>query len=284
MSGATALEETLEAESAIRAPRFWSGRQISGLAVKFLSLAAAVGLWQLASTYHVWFIVNFAFVPAPTDVFEAALAFADSRRAFGDIGNSLFRIFAGFSIATGLAIPLGIAIGSSKWIENILLTPFEILRPIPAVAWIPLAILMFATAEQSMVYICFIGAFYPILLSTIHGVETLDKRLIFASQSLGARPLNTFLEVILPGALPSIITGLSIGMGTCWFSLVTAEMVAGKFGIGYFTWEAYTLQDYPNIVVGMLLIGLLGMASSTLVRRVGESFMPWHRLQTNTPR
>jgi len=284
MADTIALEETLESEAAIRAPRFWSGHQIWQLAVKLASLAAAVGLWQLASTYHIWFIVNFAFVPAPTEVFQAALDFANSRRAFGDIGNSLFRIFTGFSIATALAIPLGIAIGSSKWIESVLLTPFEILRPIPAVAWIPLAILMFATAEQSMVYICFIGAFYPILLSTIHGVETLDKRLIFASQSLGARPFNTFLEVILPGALPSIITGLSIGMGTCWFSLVTAEMVAGKFGIGYFTWEAYTLQDYPNIVVGMLLIGLLGMTSSTVVRRIGESFMPWHRLQHNTNR
>ena len=151
------------------------------------------------------------------------------------------------------------------------------LRPIPAVAWIPLSILMFATAEQSMIYICFIGAFYPILLSTIHGVKGIDRRLLNAAQSLGAGRWEIFWEVILPGAFPSIVTGLSIGMGTCWFSLITAEMMAGQFGIGYLTWESYTLQNYPQIVVGMVLIGLLGMLSSLLVRKLGYLLMPWTR-------
>jgi NitT/TauT family transport system permease protein len=145
------------------------------------------------------------------------------------------------------------------------------------VAWIPLSILMFATAEQSIIYICFIGAFYPILLSTIHGVKGIDRRLLNAAQSLGAGRWDTFWEVILPGAFPSIVTGLSIGMGTCWFSLITAEMMAGQYGIGYLTWESYTLQNYPQIVVGMVLIGLLGMLSSLLVRKMGSLLMPWTR-------
>ena len=159
------------------------------------------------------------------------------------------------------------------------LTPLELLRPIPAVAWIPLAILMFATAEQSMIYITFIGAFFPILLSTIHGVQSLDKRLIFASMTLGAGPVAVFREVILPGALPSIVTGLSIGMGTSWFSLVTAEMISGQFGIGYYTWEAYTLQNYPDIVLGMILIGVLGMGSSALIKQIGNRLMPWFHFE-----
>jgi NitT/TauT family transport system permease protein len=136
---------------------------------------------------------------------------------------------------------------------------------------------MFATAEQSIIYICFIGAFYPILLSTIHGVKGIDRRLLNAAQSLGAGRWEVFWEVILPGAFPSIVTGLSIGMGTCWFSLITAEMMAGQFGIGYLTWESYTLQNYPQIVVGMVLIGLLGMLSSLLVRKLGSMLMPWTR-------
>jgi NitT/TauT family transport system permease protein len=174
-----------------------------------------------------------------------------------------------------LAVPIGIAVARSRLVADTLLIPLEILRPIPAVAWIPLSILMFATAEQSMIYICFIGAFYPVLLNTIHGVKGIDRRLLNAAQSLGAGRWAIFWEVILPGAFPSIVTGLSIGMGTCWFSLITAEMMAGQFGIGYLTWESYTLQNYPQIVVGMVLIGLLGMLSSLLVRKLGYMLMPW---------
>jgi NitT/TauT family transport system permease protein len=128
-----------------------------------------------------------------------------------------------------------------------------------------------------MIYITFISAFFPILLNTIHGVQSLDGRLIVASRTLGAGPVAVFREVILPGALPAIVTGLSIGMGTSWFSLLTAEMISGQFGIGYFTWESDTLQNYPDIVVGMIAIGVLGMISSWLIRLIGYWCMPWHR-------
>lgn len=113
------------------------------------------------------------------------------------------------------------------------------------------------------------------MLSTVHGVEGVDRRLVLASLSLGAGPLDVFREVILPGALPSIVTGLSIGMGTSWFSLVTAEMISGQYGIGYYTWEAYTLQKYPSIVLGMIAIGVLGMGSSFVIRVSGRRLMPW---------
>jgi NitT/TauT family transport system permease protein len=184
----------------------------------------------------------------------------------------------GFGVAALLAVTLGLLIGRFRLVAQALLPPLEVIRPIPAVAWIPIAILLFASSEQSMVFITFIGAFFPILLSTVHGVETLDRRLVFASLSLGAGPLDVFREVILPGAMPSIVTGLSIGMGTSWFSLVTAEMISGQFGIGYYTWEAYTLQKYPNIVLGMISIGILGMGSSFLIKAMGRRLMPWFTL------
>ena len=132
-----------------------------------------------------------------------------------------------------------------------------------------------------MEFITFIGAFFPVLLSTIHGVEGLDRRLVYASVTLGAKPLDVFREVILPGALPAIVTGLSIGMGTSWFSLVTAEMISGQYGIGYYTWEAYTLQKYPNIVLGMVGIGVLGMGSSSLIKWAGRRCMPWFKPEAN---
>jgi NitT/TauT family transport system permease protein len=163
-----------------------------------------------------------------------------------------------------------------------LLPPLEVLRPIPAVAWIPLAILMFPSSEGSMIFITFIGALFPILLSTVHGVEGVDARLVASARSLGTRRWRLFTEVIAPGAAPSIVTGLSIGMGTCWFCLVTAEMISGQFGIGYYTWQSYVVQNYANIVVGMLLIGVLGMGSSALIRVAGQWALPWYRPQGGT--
>jgi NitT/TauT family transport system permease protein len=138
---------------------------------------------------------------------------------------------------------------------------------------------MLPSSELSMMFITFVGALFPILLNTVHGVEALDARLVATAKSLGTKPLALYTEVVLPGAAPAIFTGLSIGMGTAWFCLVTAEMIAGQYGIGYFTWESYTLQNYADIVVGMALIGVLGMGSSALVKRIGTALTPWYRLR-----
>jgi NitT/TauT family transport system permease protein len=240
-----------------------------------LSLAVWLGAWQLASMYKLNFFFRFENVPAPSDVAMAVGELLAAPRFVAHIGSSLRRIFVGFSIAAVLAVSVGLLIGRFRLAAQALLPPLEVLRPVPAVAWIPLAILLFASAEQSMTFITFIGAFFPILLNTIHGVQALDRRLVSASLSLGAGPLDVFREVILPGAAPSIVTGLSIGMGTSWFSLVTAEMISGQYGIGYYTWEAYTLQKYPSIVLGMIAIGILGMGSSFLITWTGRRLMPW---------
>ncbi|WP_439686548.1 ABC-type transporter, permease component: TauT family [Cupriavidus oxalaticus] len=248
--------------------------------VRIAALASCIVLWQLASSHKVHLgIVTFANVPAPTEVVPAAWQLLQSPKLVLHLGNSLARVFAGFGAAALAGIVLGMLIGRSRWLEDLLLPPLEVLRPIPGVAWIPLAILMFPSSELSMIFITFIGALFPILLNTIHGVERTDPRLVATARSLGARRWAVFPEVLLPAALPSIVTGLAIGMGTSWFCLVTAEMIAGQYGIGYYTWEAYNLQNYADIVVGMLLIGAFGMGSSALIKRAGTWLMPWTRLQ-----
>ena len=246
---------------------------------RLLALAAFIALWELASTNKIHFLINFAHVPAPSVVAVSTTEFAQAPKSLRHIANSARRVAIGFGLALLTAVPLGLLIGRSRLIEDVIMTPIEVLRPIPGVAWIPLAILMFPTAEQSMIFICFLGAIFPILLSTIHGVENLDRRLIYAAQSLGAGTWPIFREVVLPGAMPSIVTGLTIGMGTCWFLVVTAEMISGQFGIGYFTWESYTMQKYPDIIVGMLVIGVLGMVSSALIRFLGRRLTPWQQNQ-----
>jgi NitT/TauT family transport system permease protein len=245
--------------------------------VRLASLLVFVVIWQVASSNRLRLgFITFVNVPAPTEVFESLLALAGSGKLAPHLGSSLARVFSGYALAAIAGVGLGLAIARFRLAEDVFLPPLEILRPIPAVAWIPLAILMFPSAEASMIFITFTGALFPILLNTIHGVEGVDSRLIASAQSLGAGRHAILWEVILPGALPSIITGLAIGMGTSWFCLVTAEMISGQFGIGYYTWESYTLQNYADIVVGMLMIGLLGMLSSILVRKIGAALTPWH--------
>lgn len=253
---------------------------LATIAAQLLSIVACVLLWHWAATQKLNLgLVTFANTPRPAEALEAAWQLLHSPKLWPHLSSSLLRVGVGFAIAAVLGVGLGLVIGRQKWARLSLLPPLEVLRPIPAVAWIPLAILMFPSSEGSMMFITFVGALFPILLNTIHGVEAVDARLIASARSLGTKGLSLFTEVIAPGAAPSIVTGLSIGMGTCWFCLVTAEMIAGQFGIGYYTWESYTVQAYPNIVVGMLVIGALGMGSSVLIRWVGEKLMPWYRPQ-----
>ena len=163
--------------------------------------------------------------------------------------------------------------GRSK-IARDMVTPYiEVLRPIPAVAWIPLAILMWPTEESSIIYITFLGALFPIILNTVHGVEQTPEVLVRAAQTLGASRMQIFWNVTLPAALPSIATGLAIGMGVSWFSLLAGEIISGQYGIGYFTWNAYSLIKYPDIVVGMLVIGTLGTLSTMAVRKLTQPML-----------
>lgn len=252
--------------------------------LRLASLLVCLALWQVLSARHVNLgVVTFANVPGPRDVLDAAWNLAQSSKLGRHLSSSLLRVLAGYLLAALAGILLGLLIGRGRWARDSLLPPLEVLRPIPAVAWIPLAILMFPSSELSMIFITFTGALFPILLNTIHGVEAVDPRLLASARSLGASRLALLREVVLPGAAPSIVTGLAIGMGTSWFCLVTAEMISGQWGIGYYTWESYTLQNYPDIVVGMLLIGVLGMASSLLVRQLGALVTPWQRQAGGKP-
>jgi NitT/TauT family transport system permease protein len=247
-------------------------------AARLLSLLACVLLWHLLSSTRAKLgFVTFANVPPPLEVAHAGWELLHSPKLLQHLGYSLWRIGWGFAAAAVGGIGLGLLIGRFGWAQNSLLPPLEVLRPVPAVAWIPLAILMFPSTEVSMIFVTFTGALFPILLNTIHGVEAVDRRLVASARSLGCGGWRVFSQVVLPAAAPSIATGLSIGMGTCWFCLVSAEMISGQFGIGYYTWESYTLQNYAGIVVGMLAIGLLGMGSSALIRTGAGWLMPWQQ-------
>lgn len=250
-------------------------KALPSIGIAILSLTIGVLLWHWASTTNFNFFINFENVPTPSKVFFAFLGHLQTDIFFTHIGVSMRRILISYSLAVVIGILVGVLMGRSKWVRHFLMPYIEVVRPIPAVAWIPLAILMWPTEESSIIYITFLGALFPIVLNTLHGVEQTPGVLIKAAQSLGASRLGIFWHVVLPGALPSIAAGLAIGMGVSWFSLLAGEIISGQYGIGYFTWDAYSLINYQDIVVGMLVIGFLGTASTAAVKLLTSPMLKW---------
>jgi NitT/TauT family transport system permease protein len=240
-----------------------------------ISLGGLLALWYFGTKYRWEFFIRFTNVPTPAEVFAKVLEVNQSPKYLTNIGISVRRILVGFCFAILIAVPVGLAIGRYRRVRDLLLPAFEVLRPIPAIAWVPISIMLWPTNEVSIVFITFLGSFFPILLNTIHGVTALDPVLLRAGRCLGANEARMFWNVILPGALPHIFTGLAVGMGVAWVSLIAAEMISGQFGVGYFTWEAYSLVSYAEIVLGMITIGVLGLACSGAIRMVGTMVMPW---------
>jgi NitT/TauT family transport system permease protein len=243
--------------------------------VRLSAVLMAIVIWHLAATYKFDFIINFENIPTPTVVWKQFVALLGTDVFYTHILVSIRRIMIGFSLATFLGVIFGVIMGRFRLMSDILMPYIEILRPIPAVAWIPLAILMFPTEESSIIYITFLGAFFPIVINTIHGVEQTPEMLVRAAKSLGASNRAILWHVVLPGALPSIMAGLAIGMGVSWFSLLAGEIISGQYGIGYFTWNSYSLVEYPKIIIGMLVIGVLGTLSTLLVKQASKPFLRW---------
>jgi NitT/TauT family transport system permease protein len=239
--------------------------------------AVLLGLvfWHFAVKTQLNFIVKFDNVSAPAEVWASFVKQLSGKMYYTHIAVSLRRIAIAYLIAASIGIPLGLLMGRSRIIHDFVMPYVEILRPIPAVAWIPLAILMWPTEEGSILYITFLGALFPIILNTIAGVEQTPEVLVRAARSLGANQRQIFRHVVLPAALPNIATGLSVGMGVAWFSLLAGEIISGQYGIGYFTWTAYHLIKYPDIIVGMLSIGTLGTLSTLGVKAATAPFLRW---------
>lgn len=253
----------------------WLREHALGHLLAACSLGAMVLFWHVATTYRLDFYIRFSNIPTPADVLQSVMQVSENGKFATNIGMSLRRIFLGFAIATVLGVGLGLLIGRYRLARGFLFPAMETLRPIPAIAWVPISIMLWPDNEVSIVFITFIGAFFPILLNTVSGVQAVDGVLLRAGQCLGAHERQLMWHVVLPGAAPQIFTGLAVGMGVAWVSLIAAEMISGQFGIGYFTWEAYSLISYADIVLGMITIGVLGLVCSGLIRMVGKSLMPW---------
>lgn len=194
---------------------------------------------------------------------------------YNNIWASVYRVVIAFALATSTGIVIGVLMGWSRIFRGLTFPLLELLRPIPILAWIPLAILLLPGSEAPIIGLTFLAAFFVTILNTLLGVRSIDEVYFRAARSLGFREWAIVFHVIVPGALPYIFVGLQIAMGACWFSLVAAEIVSGQAGLGYMVWQTYYQVQYETMVIIMATLGLLGYFSSALVRMVGNRLMRW---------
>jgi ABC-type nitrate/sulfonate/bicarbonate transport system permease component len=190
---------------------------------------------------------------------------------------SLYRVFLGYLIAASIAIPLGLFMGWSVILREIITPIVEMVRPIPPLAWIPMAILWFGIGIKSAVFIIFLGAFFPILSNTILGVCSIEPKLIDAARTLNAMDRDIFIKILIPGATPSIFVGMRIAVGIGWMTLVAAEFTGVKsgYGLGYMIMTARDIQRPDEILAGMIVIGLVGTAINIGFRFIESKLVTW---------
>ena len=245
-----------------------------------IGFGCVLGFWYLA--VEVWKLPRFQDMPGLTEVFIEwfsedpyyGLSFY-TPEYYTHIGISLRRIAFAFFLATGLGVPLGLFLGWSKNFREFIFPLFEVLRPIPVLAWVPLAIIIFSGSETPVIFLTFLASFFATTLNTMLGVQSIDESYTRAAQCLGASRWQTFQHVVVPGAMPYIFTGLQISIGVAWFSLVAGEMVSGQFGLGYVINTSYMMVQYPQIIIGMITLGFIGYITSAMVRMMGDYMMQW---------
>lgn len=253
-----------------------------GLAARLLARVARLALpllllcaWQYIST-AVLDETTRALLPAPTAVAVAAWELIVSGELWRHLIDSLKREFKAF-LWSLTAIPLGVAMGWWKLANDQLDPLVEILRPIPPLAWIPLSILWFGVGDTQNEFIIFLGIFFPILLNTITGVKGVEPNLVRAARCLGGGESAVLRRVVLRAAMPQIITGVRIGLGVGWMALVAAELVGANSGLGFLINDARTLLRTDIVIVGMIAIGLVGLALDRLIRELSRRLLPWSR-------
>lgn len=239
-----------------------------------ISIAAVLAIWELGRRLHV---PVFAAVPAPSEVLGALGVILRDNKFWNYWATSFTRVLTGFVAAQLIGIPLGLAMAMNRFTNQLIFPPLEILRPIPPLAWVPTAIIFWPTTELSIAFVIFLGAFFTVVLNVLSGARSIDARHVRAAASFGSRRSDIFWKIVLPATLPSIFTGMVVGMGITWEVVVAAEMIAGKSGLGYFTWASYVGGNYPQIIIGMISIGIAGYLSSGLIRLLGKVATPWQR-------
>ena len=260
-------------------------------AVGMVVPAVVIALWQAVAMLG-W--VNPQVLPSPLAVVEKWIAYllplqpydpaaggwlswAVSGELITDSIGSLYRVVVGFVIGAGLALPIGLAMGANPKVYDWLNPLVQLLRPIPPIAYIPLSILWFGLGNPPAVFLIALGAFFPVLMNTIAGVRQVDGIYLRAARNLGASGGTMFLRVILPAAVPYILSGVRIGIGTAFIVVIVSEMIAVNNGLGFRILEAREYFWSDKIIAGMISIGLIGLAIDVGMNKLNNHLLRWHR-------
>ena len=245
--------------------------------------AFLIRAWLPVSLVLIWYpmsasgLVTPLLLPNPVDVATSAFSLSWSGELFRHICVSLLRVFEGFLLAAVLGILIGSAIGLWATFDKTVDWLLQTLKPIPPIGWFPLAVLWFGIGEVSKVFIIFLGAFFPILINVIDGIRQADHRYIELAKVYEIGWWKFFRKVIVPGAMPSILTGLRVGIGFAWTCVVAAELIAAESGVGYLIVDARQTFRADVVIVGMLTIGLLGTLMDVALRQLDARLVKWRQ-------
>jgi sulfonate transport system permease protein len=229
--------------------------------------------WELASKSG-W--LSTRVLPEPWSVLQAFLTLSASGEMWQHVATSTWRALSGFALGGGLALALGLFTGSVRWAETLLDTTLQMVRNVPPLALIPLVILWFGIDEGAKLFLVSLGVFFPIYVNTFHGIRAVDKGLIEMARSYGLSGWSLYRQVILPGALPSILVGVRFSLGFMWVILIVAETVSAQAGIGYMTMNAREFLQTDVVLVGILLYAALGKLADLLAKGLERWWLRWH--------
>jgi NitT/TauT family transport system permease protein len=220
---------------------------------------------------------NSMIFPTPLQVVTGTVELVRDGTLWEHIGASLARVGAGFGLAVLVGVPLGLWMGWVRGAHDMLNPLFQILRPISPIAWIPIAILWFGVGNASPIYLIFISSVFPMVLQTVAGVHTIEKRYLRAAENFGVSRRTLFTRVVIPATLPQIIVGMRIGLGVAWLVVVAAEMIALRSGLGYLIIDSRNAGNrYDLVIAGMIIIGLIGLLLDGLMRLLeGAKIVRW---------
>jgi len=250
--------------------------QGSSFAISLVTVIAFVGLWFIATNLH-W--IKPLFLPSPQAVYQkfifvATEGFANSTLA-QHTGISLMRVFGAFALACVTAIPVGIMMGVSRFARGAFDPPIEFYRPLPPLAYLPLIIIWFGIGEFSKILLIYLAIFAPLAIAARAGVRSVSIEQIHAAYSMGASRTQVVFHVILKAALPEIFTGMRIGIGVGWTTLVAAEMVASTSGLGFMVLNAAEFLSSDVVIMGIIVIGFFALCFDLLMRYVEKALVPW---------
>lgn len=241
--------------------------------LRFGTPVAVVALWQFFSTIG-W--INASVLPAPSTIFVTLINRIANGKFFADVGISLLRVLEGYVLGSVLGIGIGTIMAFSKRFESALSLILNLVRPIPIIAWVPIFIMWLGIGEVSKVAIITFGTFFPVLLNTAHGIRSTSDKLLEVAYSFEKSRRRVFFSVILPSAAPAIFTGLRLGLGLAWMSVVGAEMIGASSGIGYLIAFAGQLSQPDVMLMGVFVIGVIGCLIDLLLRTVERHLMKWN--------